>query len=177
MLATYSLIKGSKKGFSLTELVIVVALAAIAMTAFLSYRPVKKVSLPATLEQINTIVQRACTGALLTQKIHQLRFFFDENTKIISIGYAPVNSIENVAQEKIPQSDKYPIKDDCIATHLTVDGNNELSKSRILETYILIYPEGYTQEVELGLKSLDGSMFITAVLNPFLGIFQMKELA
>ena len=164
-----------KSGFSLLELMIVLALVAgIFMSLIVSRKP-EYPSLSKTIYQINEITLKAYTQSLLTGKAFQLRFFFNEQMEIESLGYASIISMENIGGEKIPPMNMHAITSKVHIQKLIINGTNELSKSGTKETYIILYPEGYSQNVIIGLHDKRNNILGNIQLNPFTVRFEFIE--
>ena len=148
----------------------VIAIAAVAITGFLVFQAHRNVSLVKRVEQINTVCQRAYLEAILNQKIFQLRFYFNEDAELEFVGCAAVHSVENIASEQIPENKQTRLYKGLHVRACAINGKDEIARSRTRETWIFLYPEGYTQEVLL--TCVVDELRLQLRLNPFTGCFE-----
>ncbi len=167
-MAIYSLINHKKRGFSLIELLFVIVIISLALATLSKLKPVKRVSLPIVLEEINAIFARAYNEALIQKVMYQVRFFFDDEQHIRSIGYGPVENFDVAGKSTIQDAKKNILKEKVIAKKFIIAGKDELASSRTKELWFIIYPEGYAQECRIRLFLDDhGGLTGNYILNPF----------
>lgn len=170
-LEIFSLIKNKQKGLSLVELLFVIIIVAGVLVSLSKFKTPKKYSLPSVVEEINQILQKAYQNALINKSLYQVRFFFDEEHHIVSIGFGPVKNEE--AHSPLEKNNVFSLKQSVIAKKFVVNGKDELSASSTKELWFIIYPEGYCQECTIRLQ-LDLLSGLTGdyIINPFLVVLE-----
>jgi len=155
-------------GISLLETLLVISIAAVAMTQVITKFGKKKNPIVETLKIINETFEKAYIRALLTNKICQVRFFFDDDKHLISIGFGAEG--ENASLEK-----NNSIANSAMVKKLIINGNDEMSVGKTKETWVLLYPEGYAQMVEIHLHGDEENLYGIYDLNPFSCTFKEKQ--
>lgn len=155
-----------KIGFSLLELMLVLAIGSILTLGIISFIPKKKKSLFFAIEEINTVFNRAYTRSLLTNSIYKVRFLFEEDV-LNSLIISPFEKENSNLKSDFSYSDIHEMREKIIISSLIINEKNELAKGSVKEVWVLVYPEGYSQEVTLSIKYQDENQSEIFILHPF----------
>jgi hypothetical protein len=169
------LIKDKRSGLGLLELLIAIGLMAAPMTMIFKKEKSQSAIVIDAISSINDVFQKAMMQSLLNGKLYEIRFFFDDEMHVKKIVYSEHNEDGKTdqggkkvatASESVSMPDTFSVK------KIFISGKDEAVGGKTRETWFLVYPEGYSQEIELHLASNDGTIYNQYKLNPFTCVFQ-----
>jgi hypothetical protein len=175
ILEIYSLIKDKRSGLGLLELLIAIGLMAVPMTMIFKKEKSSSAMVIDGISSINDVFQKAMMQSLLNGKNYEIRFFFDDEMHIKKIVYSEHNEDGKADQDGkkgAVASESISIPDNFSVKKIIIAGKDESMDGKTKETWFLVYPEGYSQEIELHLASNDGTIYNQYKLNPFTCVFQ-----
>ena len=181
------MIRNKKFGFSLIELMLTIVLIGIFLISFIgTMRKKKRVNINDIVHNINDLLQKALTSALLTKKQHIIKLKIN-NGNLLEISYEQSNKDKSEDKDKSENKDKFEneknkfiIRDAIKMQKLFINGKNEL-QGITKDAWFYIEPEGYSQEVELDLSLetiFDNKTYndeIKLEINPFLCQFEYLD--
>jgi prepilin-type N-terminal cleavage/methylation domain-containing protein len=169
------LLQNKKKAFSLLELMLVLAIISTLAVGFLSFLPKKKQHIISdNINELNDLVQRTYIKSTIEKKLYQMRLFFKEGI-LKNIGIAPVKNLNQLSTESIQEQMQIKLKYPIELKSLKINNFDEMAKGRVKETWILFYPEGYTQEVQIAIADSENSIITNFYLHPFFCEFMYEE--
>ncbi len=166
------------KGFSLLEVVVVIALMAMIATIVVPRLTRRRVALKQQFtEQLNGLTRTAQLSAMMTGTLH--RIFFDiKNGRIIIQQEAAQRDSQGHKQFvplKIPYvTTSLPISKELDIDQFLVKGKKMMQSGEGIQftgAWFYIVPEGMTQEVTLEVKERDTSKKFSLTVNPFTALF------
>ena len=168
---------GISKGFSLIQLVIVIAIMGILATVTLP-RLKKRGASPRDefATSLNALTQMAYSNALATGKIHRVLFNFKNNTVSVEMAedkpdttgqlkFAPVKS------DYFKSSINWPINFEM--RNFFIKGKDELLGGNTPKVWFFITPEGLAQEIVINTSDTSNEDEFALVLNPFTAQFKV----
>ncbi len=139
------------------------------------YNKKKKINKNDVIEKINQFIQKAYLSSVLNKIKYEVRFYFDEEIKLLSISYSPLeknkeNPNNNLGIEKVLFKEE-----DLFFKKFIINGKDEIT-NRTKEVYLIIYSEGYSQEVQMDfILSKNNGEYFSLVMNPFNCIFSEND--
>lgn len=159
------LIKKKHLGAGLIEIMLVLAVVAFLVTNLLkSVRTPPKVSVKNALEEINEVFQKAFMSSITGRSIVQVRFYFDEMSHLIKLAYGVVKDKDDAAHNVKDLTERI-VKNNVYVKKLIINNKNEMD-SRTRETWILIFPQGYSQPCTLEISNDEENISNEYYLNP-----------
>ncbi len=163
----------------LFELLLVFCIIALmTVNFFINKKNNNKPVLPCDImKEISTITQKALVNSILNKKIYQVRFFFNEEMKLVEVAIGALENINAAKKQNNFFEFKEKFKYDITIKKFVINNKNEVESSRTRETWILIYPDGYSQEVEIDYL-INNSIELglqKAILNPFTVVLQENQ--
>lgn len=176
----------NKKGFTLIEILIVIAIIGVMMSVIV---PNVKRLLPrkereAFLSKLNGLTRYAWQHALIERKVHQVEFDF--NKKIVWVGMV-TGTMKEGNPEVVRIKNAYtatsiPIPANIEIQNFIIEGYDELSRSdKRSAAYFFIMPDGLTQTVTINFidkkhkNSAGKPRQFGLVLNPFNAQFKVYD--
>lgn len=168
MLEMFSQIKknifSKKSGLSLLELLIGISLLAIPMSMSLKKEKSDYKIINENIENISSFFQRTFANCIFSQELFEIRFYFSDDRFLKKIEGGPH---EKKSEKNTSEKILLEIKDEIKINKLIINGKNELDSSKVLETWVYIYPEGYTQEIEVHFETKKDKIYKICKINPF----------
>jgi hypothetical protein len=168
MLGIFTLIKKKNNGSLLIELILGIAIIGIMATGFfMVYNKKKQIDKNAIIEKINQFLQKAYLSSVLNKIKYEVRFYFDEDVKLSSMSYSPLEKNKNNPNENLVIEKIFFTEDELFFKKFIINGKDEIT-NRTKEVYLIIYPEGHSQEAQLDfIFSKNNSDYFSLVINPF----------
>ena len=169
----FLLSKKKHSGVGLVEIMLALAVIAFLISNMLkSFRAPPKVSVKNAIEEINEVFQKALMSSVTGRSLVQVRFYFDEMSHLIKLAYGPVKDKDDAAHN-IKDLVERNIKNKVFVKKLVVDNKNEVD-SRTRETWILLFPQGYSQPCVIEISNDDETTSNEYQLNPLQCRFKLE---
>lgn len=165
-------LKNKKSAFSLIEVLLVILIIS-GLTGYYikNFSKLKrKKTVYSVMHEINDFCKKTLCNALLNKKIYEVKFLFNDDNSLNMITSSPKKE-SNDSKDKIKFDELKFIDEKLIFKSLIINKKNEFA-AKTTEAWFLIYPEGYSQEVETSFQIENISIDI--LLNPFTCSFQEK---
>ena len=169
-------------GFTLLEVLVVVIIMAIAAAIVVPRFKRRPLSFEKQmLYQLNNLTRMAHLNALMTGKLHRIRFDFKQNRILAELASGKKDSQGTVIFEpmRLAYTRAYASLDEALEVdRMIVQGKNLISRGEGLLTtgvWFYIVPEGLTQEVTIGMSEKESKKSFSLILNPFTAQFRVAE--
>jgi prepilin-type N-terminal cleavage/methylation domain-containing protein len=162
---------GISRGFSLLELVIVIAIIAIiGVVAIPRFSAKKTEKIDTFFSQLNVLTKMAHTNAQITGAVHRILFDVAHDIIIIekTTGAKTASGdlvFEPIKSEYLKNSIAWP--DDYDLRNFYIKGADELKGGKTNKVWFYIVPEGVGQQIVINIAARNDSGLWSFVLNPF----------
>ncbi|MGC2310897.1 MAG: type II secretion system protein [Candidatus Babeliaceae bacterium] len=159
-----------RSGFSLLEIVVAIALMVLVATLVVPLFTRKKKVVEGFTLQLNGVLARVYTNALITGQVHKITWDFERDQIIAEKGtgeksasgediFVPLSESYTKSSIKIPEI--LEIK------NFFVQGKDELAGAVTKKAWFFIMPQGLAQSVIINIVDTDSDHLYGLVLNPF----------
>lgn len=139
-------------------------------TVIKQYGNKKKHPLKEVLAMCQNVIQEALYTAIKQKRIIAIHFFFNEQGMLTHIGDGFYHNLESGGKEVF---NKKIVPHEVMVRSFIVNGKDEM-QTKSKQIWVLVFPEGYLQEVSFSLQLLGKDVFAYEI-NPFSGVINYAK--